>query len=122
MSPFATAISQGLDSVAGVAGELVQYWAGSQFVTLTGVPGTTQFGSDDVEGMTVGFTSSDWIFKVSDLVIGGVAITPKRGHLVKKTVGAKTYVYEVLKDAEQVYRYCDRERTRIRVHTKEKHG
>jgi hypothetical protein len=122
LSPFASVIAQALDTVQDVAGDDVQYWRGTQYVSLKAVPGTTEFPTDDVDAATVTYTSADWIFKVSELVIGGVAITPRRGDLVKKTVGSKTYVYEVLKDANQIFRFCDRERTRIRVHTKEKHG
>jgi len=120
-SPFADAIAAALDSVADVAGETVQYWRGTSWVTLTGVPGSTTFETDDAgdSGARVGFVSADWIFQVSKLVFGSTAITPKRGDLIKRTLGSKTLTYEVGFEGIQVFRYCDRNRTRIRVHTKE---
>jgi hypothetical protein len=123
MSAFGDAIAQGLASIGDVAGETVTYTRGADTIGgLTAVPGSTKFGTEEVEGFGIGFVSNDWIFDAAKLLIAGVKITPKRGDLVKWTKGGVQRMYEVLKDAGggPPYRFSDSARTRIRVHTKEK--
>jgi hypothetical protein len=115
-SAFAKTIAQGMESVRAAAGELVTYWRGNDSVTAKAVPASTTFEMADTSGSPITFVSSDWIFKADELVIDGAVITPRRGDWVQ--LGALKY--DVLSDGTQVYRYCDRGRTRIRVHTKER--
>lgn len=120
MGAFANVIGQALNSVRSIAGESVVYWRGTQSVSLQAVPGSSTFETTSVTEMPVLYASRDWIFQADELVLGGVPTTPKRGDLVKQTVGDKTTTFEVLSDGSQVFRYCDVGRSRIRVHTKEK--
>lgn len=119
MSAFASAIAAALGTVHAAAGEAVTYHRGDASVALTAVPGLNLLRTEEISDVPVSANSRDWIFQASELVIGGAVIKPRRGDLVKQTVAGELVVYEVLHDGDQVYRYCDRARTRIRVHTKE---
>jgi hypothetical protein len=121
VSAFSAAIAQALASVAAAAGETVTYHRGDESTgELTAVPGSQQRRAEDVYDVPVDASSRDWIFEAAGLVIDGVEITPRRGDQVRQTVAGVETVYEVASDGDQVYRYCDRGRTRIRVHTKQK--
>jgi hypothetical protein len=111
-----------MDSVRDAAGEIVTYCRNGFSVTLSAVPGSSPIDTSDTNDIPIMTSSRDWILKVSDLVIGGCVIIPQRGDLIKQTIAGKTVQFEVLSDGNQEYHYCDRARTRIRVHTKEKHG
>jgi hypothetical protein len=120
LSAFASAIRQGLATIGSVAGETVTYWRGLQSVELTNaVPGTSEHDSQDVGdgGAVVAFKTHDWIFDAAELELAGVRIEPKRGDQIRHTVAGVEHRYEVLADGRQTFRYCDRDRTRIRVHT-----
>src|SRR5689334_16017948 len=110
MSPFASAIQQAMSSVRAVAGVAVTYCRGDLTVAVSAVPGSTTFEESSFEdAANIGFTSSDWIFRCSDLLLGGQQITPRRGDQVRVTDpdGGTTRVYEALTDGTQVFRYCD---------------
>lgn len=120
MSAFGDAIAAGLDSIRDVAGEKVTYWRGDDSTgELAAVPGLSPSGSSRVNEVPIEDFSRDWIFKVSELVINGDVITPRTGDQVRQTINGVEVIYEVLSDGNQVYRFCDRGRTRIRVHTRE---
>ena len=47
-------------------------------------------------------------------------VLPQRGDTITEVVGSKTHVHVVARPdgGEQVWRYCDHQRSRIRLHTK----
>jgi hypothetical protein len=119
MSAFGQVIEQAFATVDAVAGDDLFYCRGNVELPISAVPGTSTFSSADANGYPVTFRSQDFMFNASLLVFGGVAAAPKVGDRVKWSTGGKTRTFEVLRDVDQFYRYCDRARTRIRIHTKE---
>lgn len=65
--------------------------------------------------------SRDYLINAADYVLDGVEVLPDRGDRITETDAAgNTFVYEVLPfgDDEQHFRFADRYRTRLRIHTK----
>lgn len=121
-SPFANAISAALATVNAVAGERGTYWRGTQSTTeISATPGNAVRDRDDVEQVQVLQAARDWIFKASELLIGGTVVLPERGDQWRVTDAAGvTTIYEVENDGNQVYRWSDSAHTRLRVHTIER--
>ena len=119
---FQDAIAGALDTVRDVAGEPVVYVQGSAAIELTAVPASSAQPADEfIEASArIAEATRDWIITLADLVVAGVRLTPRRGDQVQQTVEGVTTVWEVTPDGDQVFRYSDRARTRIRVHTKER--
>lgn len=106
------------DTAKASSGVSVKYRRGAQSVTLTAVVGTMDF-SVDSDGVLIVITSRDYIVKLADLAIGGVATRPQIGDEIHETVGGKTHVYEVLPlNGQAQWRYSDAFHKRIRIHTK----
>src|SRR6266496_3721147 len=114
MSAFADVIQQAFGTVDAVAGEDVLYCRGNNELPISAVPGSSAFSSADVSGFPVTFRSQDFMFSAALLVFGGLEVAPKVGDRVKWTTGGATKTFEILRDVDQFYRYCDRARTRIR--------
>jgi hypothetical protein len=111
-------LSTGADWIAGKlidsASDPVTYSRDSVSFNIDATKGSTAFDSDQGDGGFVRFESQDFIFKASQLFdrIG----LPKDGDLIHDG----THNYEVLAlSGAQPFRYCDRHRTLIRVHTKQ---
>jgi hypothetical protein len=120
MNSFATAISGALDSLRTLAGECVVFQRGDDWVELTAIQGSTAFPTDDGNGTVVEYRSVDWLCSACDLELNGEKIEPKRGDLIKKSIGDKQHIYEVLRPDgnEKVWRFMDFGSTNVRIHTK----
>jgi hypothetical protein len=107
-------------SIDDVAGVPVTYRRGADSAAFTATPGQSTFRVDDTYAANVRIRSRDFLFQASALLLAGVQSVPQRGDTVEETVGDKLHVHEVLRPdgGEQVWRYSDAGRTRIRVHTK----
>lgn len=107
-----------IDRLAGRGGKEVVYSDGTHSVTLTALAGSTLLKLQDQYGVVVmQRTDRDFLFARGDLVLGGVAAKPERGHTIAETVGGVTRTYEVGgPEGEPAYR-LDPERTAYRVHT-----
>lgn len=90
-----------------------------QTVTLSATIGRTDFEQADEFGVLHRIQSRDFLVLAADLVLGGEQTLPKAGDRVEETVGAKTYVYEVMAPGgEPPWRYSDPYRKTLRIHTK----
>lgn len=120
MSSFQDAIAAAGDTLAITAGVEVTYRRGDACKKLTAIPGQSTFTVDEGFGALVKIRSRDYLIAACELVLSGSQATPQRGDLIEEKVGTKTHVHEVLRPdgADQVWRYSDSGRTRIRVHTK----
>lgn len=121
-SAFSNAIASGLKSIASLAGEAVTYKRGANTVQITGaVPGDEYRGALVEAGVSVEQQKADWIFEASQLIVPTVGLTtPRQGDLIEHTAGGKVYTYEVAPpfSGDVSWRYSDRGRTRLRVHTR----
>ena len=101
-----------LKSVAGVA---VTYERGTGSVSVTAVPGRTEYETTDVQGYGIMAVSRDFLIRCSELVIDSEEITPEAGDTITEGTGT----YEVSDAGGEVWRYSDPYRTVYRIHTKE---
>lgn len=98
------------------AGGTIVYSRGANSVSLSATYGRSEFTSERDGVVTVDINDRDFMFEVDDLILGGVDSLPVRGDRIADAEGR---LFEVLALAgAQVYRACDAEGTRIRVHTK----
>lgn len=120
MSEFASIIADALCSLSGVAGQTVTFVRNTDWVKVEAVSGSTTFDLDDGNGVVVEYRTQDWLIGACNLRIAGEQVEPKRGDLIEQSVGSRIHVFEVLRPdgGEQVFRYIDPARTRMRVHTK----
>lgn len=98
MSIFSDAIQSHLDTLLAAAGVEITYSRGDNSVTITAVPGQQPFEAIDQNGVVVESIAQTFVFKQSDLVLGGSAATPQRNDLITRTVNGQTAQYRVLVD------------------------
>lgn len=100
------------------ASESVTYSRGVNSVSggLKVTPGESRFEQIDSDGISIEARIRDFTFETADLVISSAVTLPAKGD--KIVMGSTTY--EVLPiGGGELYRYCDRNNIRLRVHTKE---
>lgn len=91
----------------------------SHTVALQATIGRTEFEQVDELGMVRKLQSRDFLIRAADLVLDGVTTVPRSGDRVRETVGAQTFVYEMMAPGgEPPWRYSDPYRRALRVHTK----
>lgn len=91
----------------------------SYVVALLATIGKTEFEQADEFGVVHRLQSRDFLIRAADLVLNGELTLPKAGDRIRETVGAQTFVYEVLAPGgEPPWRYSDPYRKTLRVHTK----
>ena len=103
------------------AGGTIHYCRNTDSVSLSATFGRSEFSVEDTNGVRVEYSDRDFIVSAADLVLSDSAITPQRGDVidVRSVTGEVLHVYEVLAPGGmQPYRYCDPERTLLRIHTK----
>ena len=98
-----------------VTGRTVVYTQGAGSVTLSCVPGRTQFTSDMGDGVVSYLATDDYLFLVSEMAISGTAITPRKGDTISDG-GVTHTVFCIGPDVQ--YRYTDQEKKIIRIHTR----
>lgn len=102
-----------------VRGETVAYTRGASTVAVTAIRGATGWDREaPYGGVRTGDRSTDWIIAAADLVIGGSAITPERGDTIE--VDGITFRVMPFGADNQLWAYHDRDRTVLRIHTKER--
>jgi len=93
----------------------VVYRRGAASVALAATVGRTPFWVDRGEGLFERIESRDYLVTAADLSLGGMTVLPERGDQIIES--AK--VYEVMAPADEPpYRYSDRGRSQLRIHTK----
>lgn len=91
----------------------------SYIVEVLATIGRTEFEQVDEFGIVHKLQSRDFLIRAADLVLNSVLTLPKAGDRVRESVGAQTFVYEVMAPgAEPPWRYSDPYRQTLRVHTK----
>jgi hypothetical protein len=117
MADIARRSFEALRRVRGVA---LQYQRGDKSIDLVGVPGSTPFRFQAIDGGFMRTVSKDWLLLASELVIDGETVEPQRGDKIIET--ATELVHEVLAPMgsnEPEWRWSDLSRVVMRVHTKE---
>jgi hypothetical protein len=99
----------------------VVYRRGAGEVAVQATVGRTLLKLDDgYGGVRMEWTDRDFLIHAADLVLGAVAVLPERGDKVRETVGATTFVYEVMAPGkEPPWRWSDMYRKVLRIHTKQ---
>ena len=91
----------------------------SYIVELLATIGRTEFEQVDEFGIVHKLQSRDFLIRAADLVLNSELTLPKAGDRIRETVGAQTFVYEVMAPGgEPPWRYSDPYRKTLRVHTK----
>ena len=119
-SPIAAAAAAARAASQSVRGESVTFSRGAYSLTLTAVRGSTGWDrSAPYGGIRIGDRSTDWILEAADLVdSNGDQIKPARQDEI--TVDGVTFRVMPYGPDNQLWMYHDRERTYIRIHTKER--
>lgn len=117
---FASAAARLHQRLGSHAGVDIVYLRQAASVAVVASIGQTLFQSDNGTGVTSEFESRDFLVAAADLVLDGSQTLPKAGDRIRETAGGVTYVYEIMAPGnEPVWRYSDRERLMLRIHTKQ---
>lgn len=103
------------------ASQPVVYQRGNAKVALCATFGRKLLKLDDGEGgIRMEWTDRDFLIPAASLVIGGGAVLPKRGDLVRVAAGAEVLVYEVgAPGGEPPWTWSDPFRRMLRIHAKQ---
>jgi len=97
----------------------VIYRQDAQSAEVQATVGRTVFELDNGYGVLEKVESRDYLILAADLILGAVAVLPKRGDQIRETQGTITYVYEVMAPGKEPHwRYSDPFRKTLRIHTK----
>lgn len=105
------------DTLESAAGETVTYIRGSQQTTgITAVRGKSQFEEFASEGeMRVQSKMTDWLIRVANLKLDGVAVEPERGDQIKTADGQ---VFEVFPGPDgEHWRWLEERQYTFRIHS-----
>ena len=95
--------------------DTVTYRRGELEVSLAATVGRSEFEIERETGVIVSFESRDYIFRVSDLVLGGETVEPLAGDCIVEA----GRIYEVMAPGDRpAWRWSDPFHTAFRVHTK----
>jgi len=95
--------------------DTITYRRGEQEVSLAATVGRSEFEIERETGVIVSFESRDYIFRATDLVLGGATVEPADGDRIVEA----GRIYEVLAPGDHpAWRWSDPFRTAFRVHTK----
>ena len=100
--------------IANHASDPITYSRGAVSLSITATKGTTSFDSEQSDGSMIRFESIDYLIEAATLT--PTMGLPQDGDLIHD--GDHTYELLALNGA-QPFRYSDRHRTIIRVHTKQ---
>jgi hypothetical protein len=109
------------EMLKGHASRPVVYRRGVDEVTVQATIGRTLLKLDDgYGGVRMEWTDRDFLIHAADLVLGGNAVLPQRGDVIRETQGGKVFVYEVMAPGkEPAWRWSDVFRKVLRVHAKQ---
>lgn len=97
----------------------VVYQRGAATVEVLATVGRTVFETDNGYGVVEKTESRDFLISAADLALDSVETLPQRGDRIRETLGAATFVYEVMAPGkESHWRYSDPGRKTLRIHTK----
>ncbi len=109
------------DQLKEHASRSVVYRRGGDEVPVQATIGRTLLKLDDgYGGVRMEWTDRDFLIHAADLVLGGNAVLPQRGDLIRETQGPTTFLYEVMAPGkEPAWRWSDVYRKMLRIHTKQ---
>jgi len=109
------------DQLKEHASRQVVYVRGAQQVAAQATIGRTLLKLDDgYGGVRMEWTDRDFLIQAADLLLGGSPVLPRRGDQIRETVGAQTFVFEVMAPGkEPPWRWSDPFRKMLRIHTKQ---
>ncbi|MFO7958993.1 MAG: hypothetical protein R6X33_18055, partial [Candidatus Brocadiia bacterium] len=97
----------------------VTYRRGAAEATVPATVAATRFEVDDGTGMILEQETRDYLIATADLVLEGRNVLPERGDEIVEQRGDALHVYEAMDlGPERHYRFCDPDRTTLRIHTK----
>ena len=120
MKIAAEALAHALQSVDGTT---LVYRRGLIAIELIGVSGSTRFDrTNELSEVVEQFESRDFKIVVADLIHGDTQLWPEEGDEIDEIGCDETLTYQVMAPfGEQPWRYADRSRVKMRVHTKQVH-
>lgn len=112
---FGSSLAAMRSALTGSAGTAISYSRGASSVSIVATCAATDLQVTDVNGFTIDFHSTDFIFPAADLDFGSGVVEPEEGD----TISYAGRTYEVLSvPGARHFRYSDPYRTILRVHTK----
>lgn len=97
----------------------ITYQRGTDTVNVGATTGATTWEVENELGAVEEIKSRDFFIRASRIILSGGVVVPQRGDIIKETLGAVTYLYEVAAPAgEDHYRYGDHAQNTLRIHTK----
>jgi len=109
------AVTAAFKCARAISGRSVVYARGANSVTLSCVPGRTQFAAETGDGIIDYTNTDDYLFLASELILNSVLVTPLMGDTVTDA-GVTRTVFSTAGDAR--FRYTDQEKKIIRIHTR----
>jgi hypothetical protein len=102
------------------AATTVVYRRGGESLSVCATLGRTLLKLDDgLGGTRLEWTDKDFLIPGEALILGGSVALPRRGDLIRQTIGTTTWVYEVLAPGDEPpWRWSDPYQRMLRVHTK----
>ncbi|MBK9128185.1 MAG: hypothetical protein IPM13_10335 [Phycisphaerales bacterium] len=97
----------------------VTYLRGTDSVELPATIGQTAFEQADEYGILQRTESRDYLVSAADLVLAGERTTPRAGDRIREVIGGAAFLHEVMAPGgEPPWRFSDRYRLTLRIHTK----
>ena len=98
----------------------VTYRRGEREVMLPATLGSSTFEVINDIGVTETYESRDFLIRAADLALDGQTFLPDGGDRIIDSLAGRVMTYQVLAPGGQMpWRYSDRYRTTIRIHTKQ---
>lgn len=108
-------------ALGNAAGVEITYTRGIDSVVIEDVEvGRTAFASNMHNAARLEFSERDYLIPAASLILGGQAVTPRKGDRIAEVVAGELLTFELMTPAtgEPAWRYSDPERTFLRVHVK----
>ena len=119
MSLLSEAVALHLDRLNAGGSVQITFSRNLESVTLSATPASTTFEAFDQFGNVIQIVSQDFIIKQSDLMLGGVMVTPERNDQITQEINGTDHEFRLLTDfGLPHYRATDAYGTGWRIHTK----
>lgn len=118
MNVFDQAITDQYESLREAAGVAVRYRRGDESVELIVVRGNSRYEIADNSGMMVNKDVLDFIILTSELVLDDENVLPMAGDRIEELDSGAVHELMQPSPSETLWRYSDRNRSRVRVHTR----
>ncbi|AMV18908.1 hypothetical protein [Planctomyces sp. SH-PL14] len=107
-----------LDEIESVC---ITYRRGNQSVDLRAVVGETRSIDDTGKGQVITSRTRDYLIRTDALVLNGEQVEPRTLDKIEQEINGVATTWTVRNDdAGECFRYSDRSRRRLRIHTQER--